>query len=96
MSDLNCPRDQGSSVVSKVPGVGEVSLDQIATGIVELNGKDERLVSQEALVSSVQGLQLGHTHGEGDLVWGQSQKSQEPGLCHISFTAIFSTHRLTD
>lgn len=95
MSDLNCPRDQGPSVVPKVPRVGEVGLNQIAAGIVEVKVKDERLISQESLLPSIQGLQLGHTHGEGDLVWGWSQKNQEPGPSPTSSTATFSTHKLT-
>lgn len=56
MSDIKCPRDQGPSTISKVPCVGEVGLGQITTGVVELKGKDERMISQEVLGLSVQGL----------------------------------------
>lgn len=74
MSDHKGPRDQGPSMVSKVPGVGEVSPGQITTGVMELEGKGQRMISQEVLVPSIQGLQLGHTHGERNLVWDWSQK----------------------
>lgn len=76
MSDVKCPRDQGTGTVSKVPCVRKVSLSQITTGVMELKGKDERMVSQEVLVLSIQGLQLGHTHGEGYLVFSWSQKNK--------------------
>lgn len=76
MSNIKCPRDQGPCTVSKVPCVGEVGLSQIATGVMELKGKDERMISQEVLVFSIQGLQLGHTHREGYLVCNWNQKNQ--------------------
>ena len=66
--DSEVSGDQSSSAVTKVPAEADVSIVQILTGIVELDGKSDGSILDEVLIVLVYIVDLGKRYGEGNLV----------------------------
>lgn len=62
--------DEGPALVPEVPGVGDVSVAQVAAGVVQPHGEGHGAITHEVPVALRRVLHLRHVHCEGHLVYG--------------------------